>query len=574
MADSLVLGRYRRIEALGRGGSGAVELYWDTRIQRRVAIKRMPLEAGADYAPGLLEARTGAMLSHPSIVGVLDFETVGDEALLIMEAIEGPSLRRIIEDTPPACFDLDILSSIATGIANALDFAHENQVLHLDVKPDNVLITMNGTTKVSDFGISELAGAGGFGQASGGTIGYMPPEQIEGAALDERCDEFAFAMVIYEMLTGQTPYKAKTLNASLKKMRKGDIALPSQLRDDIDPELDAVLMTALAPNRNERFDTVAEFFSQLLPWLGDAREGVDKLRAVVQMDAPENEEDYAWEEDAPRRSLRLSPRQKAVLGRMLSAALCWWTAFLGLNAFTVLGAPVAAFIGLLAAVACLVKPAFGGLIALGMLAAGLIGATPGLQALGAGLAVVAVLWMAALGREQLVRSSTAVDVSCALSTGVLGLFGATALAPFLCGALLDAKRAACAGFVAGVAALALHALSGTWPLLNLGFFPVGTDFSTLAATFAAPGAWIVLAGWTLSAVFMSLSCSRETRVSLIIGSAITAILLALTCAAAQWATTGAWALPAAEVLVPIGISMVLAAFGAALLIENVYEGEG
>lgn len=164
MQGPLILDRYRPIEVKGEGGSGKVEICWDTRIQRRVAIKRMPIssEWANGSIPGLAEARTGAMLSRPSIVSVYDFDTVDNEAFLIMEAIEGPSLAQIIDDTPPATFDLDIAAAIVLAVGDAIEFAHENQVLHLDIKPDNILVNRNGACKVSDFGVSELADAQGF----------------------------------------------------------------------------------------------------------------------------------------------------------------------------------------------------------------------------------------------------------------------------------------------------------------------------------------------------------------------------------------------------------------------------
>ena len=137
MQGPLILDRYRPIEVKGEGGSGKVEICWD---------KRMPIssEWANGSIPGLAEARTGAMLSRPSIVSVYDFDTVDNEAFLIMEAIEGPSLAQIIDDTPPATFDLDIAAAIVLAVGDAIEFAHENQVLHLDINPDNILVNRNG----------------------------------------------------------------------------------------------------------------------------------------------------------------------------------------------------------------------------------------------------------------------------------------------------------------------------------------------------------------------------------------------------------------------------------------------
>ena len=125
MQGPLILDRYRPIEVKGEGGSGRVEICWDTRIQLRVAIKRMPISnAQANgVVTGLSEARTGAMLSRPSIVSVYDFDRVDDEAFLIMEAIEGPSLAQIIHDTPAGSFDLDIAAAIILAVGDAVGVA-------------------------------------------------------------------------------------------------------------------------------------------------------------------------------------------------------------------------------------------------------------------------------------------------------------------------------------------------------------------------------------------------------------------------------------------------------------------
>ena len=350
MQGPLILDRYRPIEVKGEGGSGKVEICWDTRIQRRVAIKRMPIssEWANGSIPGLAEARTGAMLSRPSIVSVYDFDTVDNEAFLIMEAIEGPSLAQIIDDTPPATFDLDIAAAIVLAVGDAIEFAHENQVLHLDIKPDNILVNRNGACKVSDFGVSELADAQGFRKASGGTIGYMPPEQMNGHELDERTDEFALAAVTYEILTGKRPFAARSLDASAKLIQKFDIAPASSLRTDLDPGIDSVLFTALSPDPDDRYDSVEEFLAALMPYLGNPARGSRRLREIVQVD------DEVVEEESyvpPKRSIldHISPRLNLVLGRVIAAALCWWLSTSALFNVTMLDTNVAMLVALLPA---------------------------------------------------------------------------------------------------------------------------------------------------------------------------------------------------------------------------------
>ena len=564
MAESLILGRYKRIETLGEGGSGTVELCWDTRIMRRVAIKRMPIhQTGRDgQIPGLAEARTGALLNHPSIVSVYDFEIADGEALLIMEAIEGPSLTQVIDATPPATFDLDILTCIATAVANALDYAHENQVLHLDVKPDNILITHNGTTKVSDFGISELAGAQGFGQASGGTIGYMPPEQYGDGHLDQRCDEFAFAMVIYEMLTGQNPYFAKTLSAGLKALGRERLIPPSALRDDIDPELDDILLAALSYDRTQRYLTIYDFFDELLPYLGDARAGIAKLRDIVNFDDELEDEGVEAGESRGLLSWFDADRRRRA-GRLAAAVLSWGLAAVGLACLPSLTTYIACAIALLAAVGALVKPAFGALVSLGIFGVCLIVSPQGCIPAGIVLIVWCALWYFALGRELLVSSSAAADINCALAIVPLGMVALTPLSPLLAGLCLPVKRAFLASVTTALLALSLAVLTATGSLFCYAPFAVTAAGQTglLVQMVTDASTWIILFGWILSTFFVSVASSRGTRVSSAFGAVAGAVVLLASHIIASWATTGVWQLPELPWLVACALAAAVTIIG-------------
>ena len=165
--QQLILDRYRPLAELGEGGYGVVVLAWDTRMQRRVAIKRLPLPLDARGAvlhnpPGLAEARTAAMLNHPAIATVYDFATDSDEAFLIMEFVDGCSLEALLGRIRGP-LDADESAAVVGAVADALEFAHDNGVLHLDVKPGNVLVARDGRIKVADFGMAELSSATGHG---------------------------------------------------------------------------------------------------------------------------------------------------------------------------------------------------------------------------------------------------------------------------------------------------------------------------------------------------------------------------------------------------------------------------
>ena len=518
MQGPLILDRYRPIEVKGEGGSGKVEICWDTRIQRRVAIKRMPIssEWANGSIPGLAEARTGAMLSRPSIVSVYDFDTVDNEAFLIMEAIEGPSLAQIIDDTPPATFDLDIAAAIVLAVGDAIEFAHENQVLHLDIKPDNILVNRNGACKVSDFGVSELADAQGFRKASGGTIGYMPPEQMNGHELDERTDEFALAAVTYEILTGKRPFAARSLDASAKLIQKFDIAPASSLRTDLDPGIDSVLFTALSPDPDDRYDSVEEFLAALMPYLGNPARGSRRLREIVQVD------DEVVEEESyvpPKRSIldHVSPRLNLVLGRVIAAALCWWLSTSALFNVTMLDTNVAMLVALLPAVAAVVKPPFGALLAMLVNSASLFLCSVPMPALGIAAIAAAAGWVILFGREGVA------DTNCALIISPLGLVGFAPLAPMIAGYCLPPVRALGAAVIQVI--LMLTVGRNTGPELLFGSI---TSIPT----------WIMICAWIVSAVLMSLLCSRETRILSILGAVCAACVLLVAQGIGMWVLTG------------------------------------
>lgn len=568
MQGPLILNRYRRLEYKGTGASGMVEICWDTRIQRRVAIKRMPAsitEHEGTLPAGLKEARTGAMLSHPSIVNVLDFDVEGDYAYLIMEAIDGPSLGELIAKTPAGDMDLDVAASVATSIGQALDFAHENQVLHLDIKPDNILITRTGVTKVSDFGIAELADAQGFGEASGGTIGYMPPEQMRGEPLDQRCDEFAYAAVVYETLAGRNPFVAPTIDASIKLIEQGGFATPSELRDDVGPELDEVLLAALSPQREDRYETIYDFMNALLPLLGNAARGTAKLRAALKV----ADDGHAQERPSPRKDLwdAIPPRVRLIASRALTAALCWMPCALGLSAFDALDTPTALVASLLAAAAGAAKPVFGGVLALAVLSIGMICSPHASPAAGIALLAVTVAWAAFLAHEGIGNDEQDANVNCTLLALPLSMAGLTPLAWLVAGFCLPVRRAAVASAVASLCCLLLSIATGTGTLARSGLSLIGNGPSVAPASIlASTGTWVMIVGCVLSTFLMSALCSRATRVSSIIGSIAASAALVTTQVLAQWLASGSWALPDPTWLIgdiaAITVMIVVGALGA------------
>lgn len=282
-----LLKRYQPLETLATGGFGSIEICRDTHLRRRVAIKRIPLINGAgmpasDIMDVLREAHTAAMLQHPNIVQVIDFTHDTAYAYLVMEYVDGMSLAEFLHRVDGHSLTFDEAAAIADALGQALTFAHSNGVLHLDIKPANVLIDHSGNVKLTDFGMARLSSAGGFGGSRGGTIGYMPPEQldIETGTVDERADVFALACVIYEGLCGSAPFMAATPGDSLGRII-GGATYPSELIPHFPSGAEAALMSALSPMPQDRPNSIEAFCDQLLAGLGSVREGRRSLEQMV-----------------------------------------------------------------------------------------------------------------------------------------------------------------------------------------------------------------------------------------------------------------------------------------------------
>ena len=344
--QNLILNRYRPLEEAGAGGFATVLAAWDTRIQRRVAIKCLRLDGYASPAdarspreiPGLDEARTAAMLSDSHIVGVYDFDASGAQAYLIMEYMDGITLTELMREE--GALSLVVASCVFEAVAGALETAHENQVLHLDIKPDNVLINRQGQVKVADFGLSQLSHAAGYGRAAGGTIGYMPLEQMRLEACDARTDEWALAALTYEMLVGENPFRAPGLDAAERAIEQAEVFVPSMVRGDLNEEVDEALFGALAIDRDDRFDSVELFADAMLPHMGDARRGARELAVLV---GEACDDGAVFDEGCGAASAflpgrggsyaglsvidRIAPRTKSLVARLWAAVVCGFAAF-------------------------------------------------------------------------------------------------------------------------------------------------------------------------------------------------------------------------------------------------------
>ena len=473
-----------------------------------------PLVRTLSRIPGLDEARTAAMLSDPSIVAVYDFEIQDSTAYLIMEYVEGMTLTELLRDHDDR-LTLDVVAAVFEAVAHALEVAHENGVLHLDIKPDNILINASGQVKVTDFGLATLADAQGFGVAGGGTIGYMPLEQMRQENLDARCDEWALASVTYEMLAGENPFLAPNLFQAQEAIEDGELVLPSLCWDNLDPAADDPIFYALDPEREERYETVADFAEELSPFLGDPAKGRAELADIVA--GPEEEE-----EPEPQ------PREPGIpLRDRITPELL----FFGSHACGAAGSALLAFVALqnISQTEGFANPLFWGLLLLITLAGALrphLGALLGFVSLSAMLVMCGVpaagcvllagtgVWWWYLGRA---GDATA---NAALATPLAGAIGLGPLGPLAAGfalrpvaAMATAAFQVLCGFM--LAGLGSASFMG-WDLLATWHFSA-TAFASdavmdrMAAMLLEPGTWIMAASWVLAAGACALLRWRPTR---------------------------------------------------------------
>jgi serine/threonine-protein kinase len=263
-------GRYRIEGLIGRGGMAEVYKVWDMRRQYRVAIKVMREDLAEDVEflqRFKQEAQALAALSHANIVRFYSFEREGRLAFIVMDYVEGTTLRRRILEAQVTPLSLDEVWSVTQQICGALHYAHEENVLHRDVKPGNIMIEPGGRILVADFGIAKAADAATATTVMPGTPAYMSPEQCRSEPLDARTDVYSVGIIVYEMLTGQRPFVGNTeatTGSTREKLRWEQMhATPPPLRQSnprIPPEVEDVVLKALAKDREQRWSSVMAFW--------------------------------------------------------------------------------------------------------------------------------------------------------------------------------------------------------------------------------------------------------------------------------------------------------------------------
>ncbi|MGW5440127.1 Stk1 family PASTA domain-containing Ser/Thr kinase [Nocardia asteroides] len=259
-------GRYRIDAPIARGGMSMVFRGTDTRLDRPVAIKVMDPKFAGD--PQFLtrfefEARAVAKLKHPALVAVYDQGIDGEYPFLIMELVEGGTLRELLRERGP--MPPHAVRAVAEPVLRAIGTAHDAGLVHRDVKPENVLISDAGEVKIADFGLVRAVAAANTTSASVilGTAAYLSPEQVTTGTADARSDVYSFGILIFELLTGQVPFTGDNSLSVAYQRVENDVPAPSTLIGGVPPELDALVAKATARDPQQRFADANEMAARL-----------------------------------------------------------------------------------------------------------------------------------------------------------------------------------------------------------------------------------------------------------------------------------------------------------------------
>jgi serine/threonine protein kinase len=261
-----IISHYKILEKLGEGGMGVVYKAQDMKLDRLVALKFLPHHLSTseqDKARFIQEAKAASSLNHPNVCTIHAIEEHDGQMFIAMEFVEGQTLR---ERTKTQIPNLKSAIDIGVQIAEGLAAAHEKGIVHRDIKPENIMVRKDGIVQIMDFGLAKLKGNVSRLTREGstvGTAGYMSPEQIQGQDADHRSDIFSLGVLLYELLTGQLPFRGVHETALAYEIVNVDAAPMSTVKPEIAPELDRIVLECLAKEPNERYQSGKEISKEL-----------------------------------------------------------------------------------------------------------------------------------------------------------------------------------------------------------------------------------------------------------------------------------------------------------------------
>jgi eukaryotic-like serine/threonine-protein kinase len=319
-------GRYQLITRIASGGMGEVYRAQDAVLGREVALKTLHPHLARD--PGFVdrfrrEARAAAVLNHRNIVGVYDWGSTDGTYFMVMEFVRGHNLRSLLARYRR----LEPAQAVEVGlqVLSALEHAHGHGIVHRDVKPENILIDQEGTVKVADFGLARAFADSSVSQAEGtvtGTVQYLSPEQIQGRPAGPRSDVYSFGIVLFELLTGRTPYSGETSMAIAYQHLSSSVPAPTAVVPRLPEALDRAVLHATARDPDARPSSAAALREELAR-AGAATSPKDSGATVADLAAQIPSAEFAPDERAPTVTIpRAEPpghRRRRILGRALIA---------------------------------------------------------------------------------------------------------------------------------------------------------------------------------------------------------------------------------------------------------------
>ena len=263
-SGTILKGRYEIIDEIGRGGMAIVYRIMDHALHKQAALKMIKdsLQQDEGYLKKFIrEAQAAAKLSHPNIVDVYDVDQDRGHWFIVMELIEGMTLKQYIQKrgrlSSTECVGISIQA------ADALFTAHKAGIIHRDIKPDNIIITTNGNVKISDFGIARMQSSDTMTVDACGSVYYSSPEQVRGGYSDQRTDIYSLGVTMYEMCTGKLPFLGKSVVEIAMHHMEGNVIAPKDMYGDISNRLNLIILKAMNRRMDDRYQSMGELIRDL-----------------------------------------------------------------------------------------------------------------------------------------------------------------------------------------------------------------------------------------------------------------------------------------------------------------------